>query len=118
MLERMHESADFTTIDDDVGMHAACFVARLVFAKQADQARSVPAAVADRMAEKEELSSQRIAVAERIGGKQPTDFTGQIARDTLVGINDQNPFVAGLGNGPVFEVRRVDIFALDDAAVA
>lgn len=46
------------------------------------------------------------------------DFGGQFRSDALVGVDDQNPLVGCLGDSPILEIARVNVFALDDAAIA
>ena len=56
-----------------------------------------------------------------VGGRvfeQFANLLGQLRRHAFVGIDHEHPLVLGLRNRPVFEVCRVDVFALDDAAAA
>ena len=50
--------------------------------------------------------------------QQSIDFGGQFGSHTFVGVDDQHPGVGRLRDGPVLEVARVDVLALDDPAAA
>ena len=96
-------------------MIARAFIARNVPAKQTQDFVAIPAIVPNSLPHEVVVAVDPIPVMFRLG-QERLDFAAHLRRDPFVGIDEQNPFMGGLRDGPILEVTRGAIFAFNDPA--
>ena len=115
----MAQASDVAALDDDIGVDLAILVAPLVAAEKAQAAVGLPAAEAHAPPQEVVEPPDAVAVpdpgAAAVGLQNGQDLVFELGGDALVGVDDQHPLVRGLGDGPVFLGRGVDVLVLHDA---
>src|SRR5262245_37291588 len=111
MLERVPKHRQRPR-QDDLGVHFAILVARLIATKQSNHLVGAPAAVPDPPAEEMIGAENPVSVVARSGREQLLDLLTKPGRHALIGIDEEDPFMGGLRDGPVLLSGRIDVFVL------
>ena len=118
MEETPSETPDVAGGNGRASVVARARVMGQVAAEQPKHAVGLPPAEADAMAEKVVHATDPVAVSRGSAEEEVADLRGQGRGHSLVGVDDQDPRVLGLGNRPVEETAVADVFAPDHAANA
>ncbi len=102
----------------DLGVHLPVLIARHVPAEQADDAIRPPAAALHPPPQEMIGPQDPVAIVTRPLRQEGEDLVAQPGRDALVGVDQQDPGVPRLRDGPVLLPGRVDVFVLQDPRAA
>ena len=96
---------DATRVEADLGMNPTLSIPARIAAEEANDPIGVPTAAFDAVTKKVIEARDRIAVdVVARPRKQGANFACQLWGDALVGVEQQDPLVGGLRDGPILEI--------------